>query len=127
MSSITLSGSPLKLEGDQGVAFIMEWSVWLNTSVCARQGPFVKVLTSLTPRKRLLPVGFQTKAPSLIRSRIARVDEHVASLRGDGERPILIGVETVIEAVSEALSLLNLTEEDLCLRRTCVRCCYPLS
>lgn len=100
----------LEAGNDQGVAFIMEERGRIRP--CAPNKVLLSKLTSLTPNKRLLPVGFQTKAPSHIRSRIAKLDERIAALDCGGDRPLLIELERVVDAVTEALALLDLAHED---------------
>ncbi len=100
----------LEIDGDQGVAFIMEERGRIRP--CAPNKVLLSQLTSLTPRKRLLPVGFQTKAPSNIRSKVARLDERINELSCDGNRPRLIELESAIEIISEALATLDLAHED---------------
>ncbi len=100
----------LEAGGDQGVAFIMEERGTIRP--CAPNKVLLSQLTSLTPTKRLLPVGFTSKAPSHVRTRIARIDEKIASLGGGGERPRLVDLDIAVETVLEVLSLLDLANPD---------------
>lgn len=95
---------------DQGVAFIREERGRIRP--CAPSKVMISTLTSLTPGKRLLPVGFQTKAPSTIQRHIAKLDQKIDQLSGLGNSPRLVEAERVCEAVSEALSLLDLSDPD---------------
>lgn len=100
----------LEASGDQGVAFIMEERGLIRP--CAPNKVLLSKLTSLTPNKRLLPVGFQTKAPSHIRAKIGRLDERVGLLACDADRPVPIEIETAIDIVSEAFALLDLAHDE---------------
>lgn len=93
---------------DQGVAFIREERGRIRP--CAPSKVMLSTLTSLTPGKRLLPVGFQTKAPSAILRQIAKLDQKIGQLARPGNTPQLVDAGQVCEVVSEALSLLDLSD-----------------
>lgn len=95
---------------DQGVAFIMEERGLIRP--CAPSKVMLSTLTSLTPGKRLLPVGFQTKAPSTVRPLIVQLDRRIEQLAETGDAPRLVDVQQVCELVSDAFHLLDLGHPD---------------
>jgi hypothetical protein len=91
---------------DQGVAFIMEERGQIRP--CAPGKVLLSTLTSVTPRGRLLPVGFQTKSPSSIRSKIGSLDRKIESIvQFDGKVATLKLADAMVIAQT-ALDLLDI-------------------
>ncbi len=95
---------------DQGVAFIQEERGRIKP--CAPNKLMLSQLTSITPGRRLLPIGFQTKAPSYIRTKIARLDAKVSQIAQATGDPVLADLEDVIDAITDALLLLDLEHRE---------------
>lgn len=95
----------LERDGDQGVAFIMQERGLIRP--CAPNKVMLSTLTSLTPKKRLLPVGFQTKAPSIIQRKIEELDGHVDTVSRAGQNPDLIDVEQAEALARSTIELLD--------------------
>jgi hypothetical protein len=90
---------------NQSVAFIMEAKGHIRP--CAPNKVMLSSLTSITPGRHLLPIGFQTKAPSMVNRKIDKVDQLVTAMGVDGKVPKLVDLFTVRTALDAVLDLLD--------------------
>ena len=90
---------------NQSVAFIMEAKGHIRP--CAPNKVMLSSLTSITPGRHLLPIGFQTKAPSMVNRKIDKVDQLVTAMGVDGKVPKLVDLSTVRTALDSVLDLLD--------------------
>jgi hypothetical protein len=90
---------------DQSVAFIMETKGHIRP--CAPNKVMLSSLTSITPGRHLLPIGFQTQAPSIVNRKVDKVDQLIAAMEVDGKVPKLVDLSTVRTALDSVLDLLD--------------------
>jgi hypothetical protein len=95
---------------DQGVAFIMEEKGVIRP--CAPNKVLLSKLTSLSPHRRILPTGFNTKAPSTVHRELGRLDSRIDATIGKDGDPVLIELSEAKELVRMVCNLLALDHED---------------
>jgi hypothetical protein len=96
---------------DRGVAFILK-DVTGRVSPCAPSKVLMSEITPLRPGRAFLPVGFQTKAKSVIAKTIDKIDRLVPAAATNVDRPLKITTDAAIEIIDLIKSTLEDYEVD---------------